>query len=135
MNKYCLLISGTFLIVLLTSAGGQTRPEVKRRLINYQKEKVNFSGDSLDVQTGLLIAPGFSIVKSTCVRCHSPKLITSKRANRAGWLATIRWMQESQGLEDLGKKEPLILDYLAKNYPLRNTGRRQPLPDFNWYKL
>jgi hypothetical protein len=93
------------------------------------------AADSLDKQTGLIIAPGYSLVKTNCVRCHSPKLITDKRATRDGWQATIRWMQQTQGLWDLGKAEPEILDYLAKNYAPTNEGRRPPLKNIQWYKL
>ncbi len=91
--------------------------------------------DSVDKETGLKISLGYTLVKTNCVRCHSPKLITDKRATRDGWLATIRWMQQTQGLWDLGKDEPVILDYLAKNYPPKNEGRRPPLKTPEWYKL
>jgi hypothetical protein len=91
--------------------------------------------DSVDQKTGLIIAPGFAVVSTTCVRCHSPKLITAKRATREGWLATIRWMQQTQGLWDLGPQEPVILDYLAKNYAPTNEGRRPLLKTTEWYKL
>ena len=91
--------------------------------------------DSLDKKTGLIIAPGFAVVSTTCVRCHSPKLITEKRATREGWLATIRWMQQTQGLWDLGPQEPIVLDYLAKNYAPKNEGRRPLLKTTQWYKL
>jgi cytochrome c5 len=91
--------------------------------------------DSLDAQTGLVLAPGFQVVKSNCVRCHSPQLITAKRATREGWEGTIRWMQLNQGLGDLGKEEAVILEYLAKHYAPTNEGRRPPLKDIKWYRL
>ena len=91
--------------------------------------------DSIDKETGLKIAPGYALVKTNCIRWHSPKLITDKRATRDGWLATIRWMQQNQGLWDLGKAEPEILDYLAKNYAPKEEGRRPPLKNIEWYKL
>ncbi|GEO02543.1 hypothetical protein AAE02nite_02070 [Adhaeribacter aerolatus] len=91
--------------------------------------------DSIDKETGLKKAPGYALVKTNCVRCHSPKLITDKRATRDGWLATIRWMQQNQGLWELGKAEPEILDYLAKNYAPKDEGRRPPLKNIEWYKL
>ena len=93
------------------------------------------TADSLDKDTGLILAPGYTLVKTNCVRCHSPKLITDKRATRDGWLATIRWMQQNQGLGDLGKAEPEILDYLAKHYAPTDEGRRPPLKNIKWYKL
>ena len=91
--------------------------------------------DSLDAQTGLVLAPGFQVVKSNCIRCHSPQLITAKRATREGWEGTIRWMQATQGLGELGKEEALILDYLAKHYAPTQEGRRPPLKDITWYRL
>ena len=79
---------------------------------------------------------GFSLlVKNNCVRCHSPQLITAKRATREGWEGTIRWMQATQGLGELGKEEALILDYLAKHYAPTQEGRRPPLKDITWYRL
>ena len=128
-----LILAGAALIAILLATTGQSRPALGP-LTNYPAAK-RTPPDSVDQQTGLIVAPGFDIVKSTCVRCHSPKLITSKRATRAGWIATIRWMQQSQGLQDLGRAEPVIVEYLAKNYPLQNTGRRPPLQNINWYKL
>ena len=56
------------------------------------------------------------------------RLITQSQADRDGWLAMIRWMQETQGLWLLGEQEALVLDYLAANYGARPTGRRRPLP-------
>jgi hypothetical protein len=91
--------------------------------------------DSLDAQTGLVLAPGFQVVKNNCVRCHSPQLITAKRATREGWEGTIRWMQLNQGLGSLGADEAVILDYLAKHYAPTTEGRRPPLNDIKWYRL
>jgi hypothetical protein len=91
--------------------------------------------DSLDAQTGLVLAPGWQVVKSNCIRCHSSQLITAKRATREGWEGTIRWMQLNQGLGELGKDEALILDYLAKHYAPTQQGRRPPLQDIKWYRL
>jgi len=91
--------------------------------------------DSLDASTGLVLAPGFTSIKENCLRCHSPKLITAKRASREGWLTTIRWMQQTQGLGNLGPAEPVILDYLAKYYAPKQSGRRPGLGVTEWYKL
>ena len=91
--------------------------------------------DSLDAQTGLVLAPGWQLVKNNCIRCHSPKLITAKRANREGWEGTIRWMQQTQGLGDLGRDEGPILDYLAKHSAPTMEGRRPALKNIAWYRL
>ncbi len=86
-----------------------------------------FASDT-DAKTGLVMAPGFELVSTQCVVCHSARLITQNRADREGWLAMIRWMQETQGLWPLGEQESVVLDYLAANYGPQPTGRRRPLP-------
>ena len=92
--------------------------------------------DGKDVLTGLLAGEGLLEVKANCLSCHSAKLIAQNRFTRADWHAKIVWMQETQGLWDLGENEPLILDYLAEHYaPEVRAPRRQPLTDVNWYEL
>ena len=81
-----------------------------------------------DHKTGLALGPGFEVVRMQCTVCHSAKLITQNRADRNGWLAMIRWMQETQGLWSLGDHEEQVLDYLAANYGAKPAGRRRPLP-------
>jgi hypothetical protein len=81
----------------------------------------------IDPQTGLAIAPGFEIVSAQCTVCHSGRLIAQSRADRQGWLAMIRWMQDKQGLWPLGDNEQAILDYLASQYAPTGSGRRKPL--------
>ena len=84
-------------------------------------------GAETDAKTGLVLAPGFEVVSIQCTVCHSAKLISQNRADREGWLAMIRWMQETQGLWPLGDKETRIVDYLAANYGPVGAGRRMPL--------
>jgi hypothetical protein len=82
-----------------------------------------------DPETGLVIDRGFETVKAYCTRCHSARLITQSGKTREGWLESIRWMQQNQGLWDLGTTEPEILDYLAKNYaPTVAPNRPQVMP-------
>ncbi len=85
-------------------------------------------GIEADAKTGLAVAPGFDLVSTQCTVCHSARLITQNRADRDGWLAMIRWMQDTQGLWPLGENEAPILDYLATNYGPVSSGRRRPLP-------
>ncbi len=93
--------------------------------------------NGIHLHSGLIYADGFDIVRGTCTACHSSKLITQNRATREGWLQMIRWMQESQGLWDLGENETVILDYLAKNYAPVETGRRANLDikEIKWFVL
>lgn len=92
--------------------------------------------DGKDVQTGLLAGEGLQLVKGNCTACHSSSLILQNRFTREGWHEKIVWMQETQGLWDLGKNEDIILDYLATHYaPEEFVGRRRPLNDIDWYEL
>ena len=65
--------------------------------------------DGIDVQTGMVYDENFKVVKATCTSCHSSKLIIQNRATREGWKDMIVWMQETQGLPDLGTLEPKVL--------------------------
>jgi len=125
------------LIGILISVNGLKGQSQEQYLINQKDNQLkdNILPDSLDATTGLVLAPGFTTVKENCLRCHSPKLITTKRATREGWLTTIRWMQQTQGLGDLGSAEPVILDYLTNHYARTQTGRRPALQVAEWYKL
>ncbi len=91
--------------------------------------------DGIHVETGLVFAEGFDVVRATCTACHSAKLITQNRATREGWKDIIHWMQETQGLWDLGKQEGVILDYLAAYYAPEEIGRRANLEAIEWYIL
>ena len=92
--------------------------------------------DGKDVATGFVVDEGFEIVKATCTACHSSAIVLQNKFTREGWKAKIVWMQETQGLWDLGGNESIILDYLAKHHaPAPPTGRRVPLKDIEWYEL
>lgn len=100
-----------------------------------------FDLDSADIEngihvpTGLIVDDGCQDVMVTCGACHSLDLVTQNRATRTGWKDIIVWMQETQKLWDLGDKEVIILDYLAKNYAPENTGRRKNIENVEWYNL
>lgn len=91
--------------------------------------------DGIHVATSLIVDDRFQLVKNNCTNCHSGKLITQNRATREGWEQMIRWMQETQGLWDLGESESIILDYLAEHYAPKKQGRRAPLKNIEWYEL
>ena len=84
-------------------------------------------------RTGLKEADGLMAVVNNCTNCHSALLITQNRMDRDRWLTTIRWMQETQNLWDLGKNEEIIINYLVSNYPQEKKGRRANLKDIEWY--
>ncbi len=75
------------------------------------------------------------LVVANCVHCHSYKLVTQNSATREGWQSMIIWMQETQGLWPLGNAEDQILDYLSEHFAPKNTGRRAPLSNVEWYEL
>jgi hypothetical protein len=82
----------------------------------------------MDKETGLIIENGFETVKENCTACHSAKLIIQNRMDRDGWIETIRWMQDTQGLwQFTPETEKIILDYLSLNYAPQKTYRRAPL--------
>jgi hypothetical protein len=81
-----------------------------------------------DSITGFVIGEHYEIVRAHCTACHSAKLVTQNRMTRDNWLATIRWMQKSQGLWSLGVQEPKILDYLEFHYSPITISRRAPIP-------
>ncbi|WP_411030521.1 monoheme cytochrome C [Spongiimicrobium sp. 3-5] len=91
--------------------------------------------NGIHVRTGLVEAEGLMEVVNNCTNCHSALLVIQNRMNRERWIATIRWMQETQNLWDLGKNEAIILDYLVENYPPTEKGRRANLTDIEWYEL
>ena len=91
--------------------------------------------NGIHVRTGLIEAEGLMAVVNNCTNCHSAKLVTQNRMNKERWISTIRWMQETHNLWDLGNNEDMIVDYLVTNYPPSNKGRREVLKDIEWYEL
>ena len=91
--------------------------------------------NGIHVRTGFVEGQGLMTVVSHCTACHSASLVTQNRMNREGWEQTIRWMQKTQNLWDLGANEAVILDYLSTHYAPQKKGRRQNLANLEWYKL
>lgn len=91
--------------------------------------------NGIHVRTGFVDAPGMMVTVQNCTNCHSAKLVMANRMNKERWKSTIKWMQETQNLWDLGKNEDIIIDYLVTNYPPKKKGRREVLTDVEWYEL
>ncbi|MDP5091843.1 MAG: monoheme cytochrome C [Polaribacter sp.] len=91
--------------------------------------------NGIHVRTGLIDAEGLMMVVNNCTNCHSAKLVTQNRMNAERWNATIKWMQETQNLWDLGANQEIIVNYLVTNYPPKAKGRRMNLTDIDWYEL
>jgi len=109
-----------------------TAPEIDIDMEGDDRDKIE---NGIHVRTGLKDAEGLMAVVNNCTNCHSAELVIQNRMDRERWIGTIRWMQETQNLWDLGENEAIILDYLVTNYPVINTGRRAPLTDVEWYTL
>ncbi|NVK41027.1 MAG: hypothetical protein HWE39_07265 [Oceanospirillaceae bacterium] len=86
---------------------------------------------AIDPASGLKIAPGWEKVRGHCTACHSSRLIIQNHHSRERWESLIRWMQQTQGLWDLGADETAVLDYLSQQYGVSEIPagmmRRQPL--------
>lgn len=91
--------------------------------------------NGIHVRTGLIDAEGLMTVVNNCTNCHSAKLVTQNRMNSERWIATIKWMQETQNLWDLGENQEIIVNYLVTNYPPIAKGRRMNLTNIDWYDL
>ncbi|WP_027076705.1 hypothetical protein [Maribacter antarcticus] len=100
-----------------------------------KEDDYNKIENGIHVRTGFIDAPGLMETVNNCTNCHSSKLVTQNRMNKERWVATIRWMQETQNLWDLGKNEDVIVNYLVTNYPPLETGRRENLANIAWYML
>ncbi len=88
----------------------------------------------MDPESGLIKdeAGTWKVARDHCTECHTATLLSQNRANRDGWIRTIRRMETDEGLEPLGDLEKPILDYLAASYgvqvkPTELRRRRAPL--------
>lgn len=91
--------------------------------------------NGIHLRTGFIDAEGLMTVVNNCTNCHSSKLVIQNRMNTERWNATIKWMQETQNLWDLGDNQEIIVNYLVTNYPPVDTGRRENLSKIEWYDL
>lgn len=91
--------------------------------------------NGIHIRTGFKDAEGLMTVVNNCTNCHSAQLVIQNRMNEERWISTIRWMQETQNLWDLGKNEEIIVNYLVTNYPPKKKGRREILSNIDWYEL
>ena len=91
--------------------------------------------NGIHVRTGFVEDEGLMTVINNCTNCHSAKLVTQNRMSKERWIATIKWMQETQNLWDLGGNEEIIVNYLAKHYAPTKKGRREGLTNIEWYDL
>ncbi|MET6990492.1 monoheme cytochrome C [Sediminicola arcticus] len=140
-SRYKLLIGGFLLIVVVSSAIIYLAEDTLSNFSNTEAEYVVVEEDTektengIHKRTGFIEDTGMREVITNCTSCHSAKLVTQNRMSKEEWIATIRWMQKTQNLWNLGENEDVIVDYLAKNYGPIEKGRREGLKDIEWYPL
>ncbi len=110
---------------------GETKPEVIAEVVEDEDRIEN----GIHLRTGLKDGEGLMTVVNNCTNCHSAKLVTQNRMTAERWNTTIKWMQETQSLWELGEDQKIIVDYLVKNYPPQKKGRRLALTNIEWYEL
>ena len=139
LKRYIYLLSMMILGVGITSHFQLWMPQPKQ--VTELSFEDNSIGDDADVKDGVhlpsgLIAKGeFLSVVQNCLGCHSAKLVTQNRMSKEGWKKTIKWMQETQNLWDLGENESKIVNYLATYYAPKDEGRRKQLSVEEWYTI
>lgn len=101
-------------------------------------EKIERPENSAFINENLLVqGKGLEAVQRHCLNCHSARLIVQNRMSKERWEDNIKWMQETQGLWDLGADHPVIIDYLSTQYAPQSVGRRGQLStnELEWYML
>lgn len=131
MRFVVLIIAFVLLIIFLSN------PNIINQDNNSHSDIEAIDGieNGIHVQTGFVEGEGLNMVIANCTGCHSSQLVIQNRMNRERWNATIRWMQETQNLWDLGENKEVIVNYLVTNYPPLEKGRRANLKNIEWYEL
>lgn len=130
-----LTIMGIYLIVDPTLSAFKTQTPEETIVTIPAEDDHDKIENGIHLRTGFIAAPGLMETVNNCTNCHSSKLVTQNRMDKERWAATIRWMQETQNLWDLGKNEAIIINYLVSNYPPKELGRRENLGEIEWYVL
>lgn len=136
MKKYTKII---YLLLLLTFTGFYScetdKKTEKIETVKNVEEDPDRIVNGIHVRTGLKDGEGVLLVATTCTVCHSADIVMNNRMNEERWNTTIKWMQETQGLWELGSNQKIIVDYLTKNYPMPKATRRANLKNIEWYVL
>ncbi len=134
-KRYFLLLIAFVLLFIFLSNPNMIDELVENSTSTSKIEKMDGVENGIHVQTGLINGEGLNTVIANCTGCHSAQLVIQNRMNKERWNATIRWMQETQNLWDLGENQEVIVNYLVTNYPPLEKGRRTNLEDVKWYVL
>ncbi len=143
-NLYRFLIIICALAVIVSIAAVYFYQGMEVEITDKDSDYTSISKDSEDpdkiengihVRTGFVEGEGLMTVVNNCTNCHSAQLVIQNRMDKERWVSTIRWMQKTQNLWDLGANEEVIVNYLVTNYPPLKKGRRVVLSDIQWYDL
>lgn len=137
---FFMAIAGILIYVMADPTLSAFRSKPEMELVTAEELEPNEADfdkieDGIHIRTGFVEGEGLMTVVNNCTNCHSAKLVTQNRMTADGWRATIKWMQETQNLWDLGQNEEIIVAYLAEFYAPEEKGRRQNLTDIEWYVL
>lgn len=130
-----ILIAGFILFYMINPnfLSFQSKPEITVNVpVEVDEDRIE---NGIHVRTGLIDAKGLMTVVNNCTNCHSAKIILQNRMDTERWNTTIKWMQETQNLWELGDNQEIIVNYLVTNYPVKNKGRRENLSNIDWYEL
>jgi len=130
-----IVLSALVVVVAIGSIYFFGEPKDKLVEIKADMDDPNRVENGIHVRTGFIEAPGMQETVNNCTSCHSAQLVIQNRMDAERWKSTIDWMQETQNLWELGDNEEIIIEYLVKNYPVIEKGRRAPLKDIEWYEL
>jgi len=129
------IIAGSVLFYYMVNPNFLTFTDDTENYIAVEEIDEDLIENGVHVRTGFVDAEGLMTVINNCTNCHSSKLVTQNRMSKERWNATIKWMQETQGLWELGGNQEIIVNYLVTNYPVVDKGRRENLTNIEWYDL
>lgn len=139
IHRIIFTMFSVMIVIIIVTATYTINPSIfifeEERYTKIVEEDEDRIENGFHVRTGFVDDEGLMTVINNCTNCHSAKLVTQNRMTKSRWQATIKWMQKTQNLWDLGKNEEIILNYLAKNYAPNNKGRRENLSGIDWYEL
>ncbi|MEP3209834.1 MAG: monoheme cytochrome C [Maribacter sp.] len=133
--RIIIVVSALVVIAAITSIYFFGEPKTDLVEVELDPDDPNRIENGIHVRTGFIDAPGMQETVNNCTSCHSAQLVIQNRMDADRWKSTIDWMQKTQNLWDLGDNEAIIIDYLVKNYPIIDKGRRAGLKDVEWYEL
>lgn len=106
------------LLAEMVADNGMAAPEPWARQLMLDYLASYFGAKQEQDWQGLPPGPGREEVFYTCNACHSLMIVTQQGMSRTRWNATLEWMVEEQGMNEIedAATRDLILDYLAAHF-------------------